>query len=83
MLGGDGEDLRHLIGMEFTQALLKGRVGMSRGFEDRQHLAAGLHHALPAVDGLHARTQIDTGRQLRIDEQCASLARAVQIRKRG
>jgi|GEM_PF-2071728 len=82
MCCGDGDDFRHLVRVEFAQALLQGGVSFGGCFEDGQNFGAGFHAALPAIDGLQLRAQIDTSRQLRFDDHCDSLARFSQVRKR-
>lgn len=67
LLRGQGDDLRHFIGVQFPQTLLKGGIGLHGGFKDGEHLGAGFDLAFPAVDGFDMGAQIDTGRQLRFD----------------
>ena len=67
--------------MQLRQCLLELGVNRSRGFENRQHLAGGFHLAFPAVNRLHRRDEIHTGRELPFDKCRANLTRLLAIGK--
>lgn len=81
VLWPQSQDFRHFIGVQFTQTLFKGGIDLPGGFKDSQNFLRRLNGLLPPIDGFQPWEQIDTGRQLRLHQNCASMTRFFDVRK--
>ena len=83
VLGAQGQDLRHLVGVQLAQAGGELVIKAGAGFDHEQHLRRRLHRALPAVDGLDAGHQAGARCQALLHERGGGFAGMDGIRKRG
>ena len=60
MRSGKHHNFGNVIGMQFRQAFFQLCATLSHRLDYRQNLLAGFHFSLPAIDGFHARQNVDT-----------------------
>ena len=69
------QELGNIIGVQAQNCILQGDDLAGSGFEDGENFRVVLDLALPLVDRLDRRHQIDTGRESLLDDVCANLTR--------
>ena len=82
MSNWDGENLRHLIGMERADGSAKQGKPFGGGLEDQQRFVGMINLALPPKEGLDVREEIDTRSQPLADEDFCELGRLPLTRAR-
>ncbi|MPN19014.1 hypothetical protein SDC9_166380 [bioreactor metagenome] len=65
---GQGDDLGKLVGMQFGDPLFERRVVCRARLDQQRNLRCRFDDALPAVDRLHTRQEVDAGGETFFDD---------------
>ncbi len=75
----DRDNLWNVVGMGLIEGVVEVDVGDGLGFENGENLVGGLDFALPWVNRLDGRDDIDACSELLFDQECANLSRRLLI----